>query len=347
MGDMDDAARAGTTFGALTLGEQIGRGPLGPIYAAADPAGDEVAVEVVPPEEFDDDRAIARLEASVAGAAALDHPGLVRVRAAVRTPEGGVGVVRDRAAGRTLASALAERGALPPSRVASLLGEVLAGLEAVHQAGLVHGDLRPARVVIEGERVRLDGLGLATGLDDEVALLGSADPERARYAAPERSAGAGAADARADLYSVGVLAFEALTGQPPFAARNALELVRLHRHEPPPALASVRAEVPGCFEAVVRKALAKEPEARYPTAAAFREAVEALPVGPSPKQQETVDLEVAAAEGQAEAAGPPGSFDELVGSLLDGQHRILEKLGEGGWGPSFARGASCWGTTSR
>ena len=339
-GPMDDA-RAGSDFGDLRLGERLRQGPLGPIYAARSSDGEEVSVELVPSELTGDPDSAGRLESSAEAAAGVDHPALVRVRGICAGRSGELGVVRDLAAGATLARLLADGGPLEAGRGVGVLADVLAALEAAHEAGVLHGDIRPECVVVgSGGRARLDGLGLAAALEDAAEVLGGSGAAGVRYAAPERSSGTGDADARADLYSVGAVAFELLTGSPPFSARNALELVRLHRQEPPPALASVRPELPGCLEGVVRRALAKEPGARFPSARAFREALEALPVRRSPSSQETVDIAVDTGAGDdarrpTRAAGGGGLFDDLVGTVLDGQYRILEKLGEGGMGAVF------------
>src|SRR5690606_35953575 len=135
-------------------------------------------------------------------------------------------------------------------------------------------------------------------------------------------------DGRADLYAVGVILYQMLTGRLPFAARSALEVIRMHREAEPPPLRAARPDVPECFEAVVRRARAKDPAPGYPTAAAFQQALDDLPLAPerdAPARASSSRSRAETATHEAVGAGTGGVgegateafYDALVGSTLD------------------------------
>jgi serine/threonine-protein kinase len=325
--------RVGDELGELRIEAFLEMGPLGPIYRARDAGEREVAVEVLTADEVPDGERRARLEEALESAARLSHRGLVRLERVERGPRGELWLVREPWTGDGLDRLLAEEGPLEPARAVAVLTEVLEALEVVHGAGLVQRDLRPRRLRVDRSgRVKLLGVGLGPALEDEEELLTGPATGRVSYASPEETAG-DPLDGRSDLYAVGVLAYELLTGQVPFQARNALELVRKHRQEPPPALASLRPGLPGCLEPVIGRALAKAPEARPRSARELLDELAALPLAGARSRQETATRDEG--RGTRPAGGREAFYDELVGSTLDGEYRVLEKLGEGGMGGVF------------
>lgn len=196
--------------------------------------------------------------------------------------------------GRTLADLLDEEGPPSPAKALEIVRSIARGLAFAHTAGVLHRDLKPANVFLQElpddpHHVKLLDFGLAKILADEEALEGEPTLTKAgtvigtpAYMAPEQGAGQ-RVDARADVYSVGVLLFELLTGHPPFESDRRADLLRMHMVEPVPDPSALR---PGLvlsdeLDALLRKALAKGPGERYGDAAQLLEALDALPEAPA------------------------------------------------------------------
>jgi serine/threonine-protein kinase len=180
--------------------------------------------------------------------------------------------------GRELAQLLAESGPFPERWVVAVGARLLAALSAVHAAGLVHGDVTPANVLVDGhpgepDAVWLVDFGLA-GPAGEVTPAGAPlrIPGSPAYLSPERARGA-AADGRSDLYAVGVLLFELTTGVLPFRAATAAGLLAQHLGAPAPRLRTRRLDASAALEAVVARALEKLPARRFADAEAMRQAL--------------------------------------------------------------------------
>jgi serine/threonine-protein kinase len=177
------------------------------------------------------------------------------------------------------------RGRLPPARVLHLARQLLAGLAHVHMQGIIHRDVKPENLLVNNEpgfddHLRIVDFGLAQLHDDPVtsADLAIGTPG---YMAPEQCRRDQVADERTDLYSAGVLLFELLTGTKPFDAPKIGDVIRMHLESPIPRIREVapKAGLSEALEAVVMRAMAKAPVDRYPTAAAFAEALDATPEG--------------------------------------------------------------------
>ncbi len=230
---------------------EIGRGAQGAVYRARDPAGRRaVALKALP--------AGPAAEAALA-AGALDHPNVLPVRAAF-VRDGAVWLVLEHVAGGTLADLLA-RGLPAATRALGLLRQVAAALDHAAAHGVVHRDVSPANVLIgRGDRVLLTDFAPPPAPG---TWLGT--PE---YIAPERLRGAEATPA-ADRYALAAVAFEALTGRPPFPRPDRDALLAAHLAVPPPAASALRPGLPVAVDGVLARGLAKDPAARHPSAAAL------------------------------------------------------------------------------
>ena len=193
-----------------------------------------------------------------------------------RAADGSFYYVMEYLDGPTLEELVRRAGPLPPGRVVYLLRQLCGALAEAHAAGLVHRDLKPGNVIVAtlgGQRdvAKLLDFGLVQDLSADAegrltrtgTVLGTPD-----YMSPEQAAGESAVDAHSDVYGLGAVAFFALTGRPPFQGKTFGQLLAAHRSEPPPSLTDLRPDVPADLSAVVARCLAKNPAARYPSAAA-------------------------------------------------------------------------------
>jgi len=173
--------------------------------------------------------------------------------------------------GATLRGVIKNEGRIAPIRAASYAWQALSGLSAVHGLGVLHRDLKPANIMLEPsagpvDRVVLIDFGFATfeggaRLTQQGTVVGSLT-----YIAPERLRGE-PVDARADLYSIAIILFELLVGEPPFVANDDLSLISMHVHDDPPRLRALDPALPPALDDLIARSLAKDPRARYPDAA--------------------------------------------------------------------------------
>jgi serine/threonine-protein kinase len=260
-------------IGGFRLEEMVGRGGMGVVYRAEQPGlGRKVAVKVIAPAHAADARFRERFAREARLAAALDHPNIVPV---YTTGEDGgqLYLVMRYVDGVNLAERLRE-GTLEVVRVAEIVSQVASALDAAHARGIVHRDVKPANILLVE---REDGsphafltdfgitreLGGTEGLTRPGAFLGSLD-----YAAPEQAEGAGP---RADLYSLGCVAYECLTGRPPFGGRRDIEILWAHANEQPVPPSTLAPDLPPEADHALLRALDKDPNRRWPSCASFAE----------------------------------------------------------------------------
>jgi eukaryotic-like serine/threonine-protein kinase len=287
-------ARLGTRLGNYALKEIIGRGGMGVVYRATNiylrkPA----AVKVLHRYLFDQPGAKARFLCEAQTASLVEHPNIVGVTDFGESPDGTVYLVMAEAHGVGLDMVLAREGTIPLFRTIGIIGQVTQALAAVHARGIVHRDIKPENIMLarrsgrrELIRVLRDGddyferiepeecfdlvtlldFGAARSLQPGFAVMG----ETARifgtpaYLAPE-TAQTGEADARSDIYSVGVLLYEMLTGSLPFEGETATETLRMHVHAKlqPPTLRNPNVEITPEAERTILRALDKAPACRH------------------------------------------------------------------------------------
>ncbi|MEN3359728.1 MAG: hypothetical protein V7637_3710 [Mycobacteriales bacterium] len=288
-GELDDVRVPG-----YSLAGEIGRGGMGVVYAATERrTGRAVAIKVIRPGPGDRVRRQFRREARAAQA--LRHPGIVPVHE--HGESGGLlYLVMDRVPGRDLQELLDGDGPLPPAAAVELVGRVAEAAAALHAAGVVHCDIKPANVLVSGGgsgEVWLTDFGVAEPPLDSGTVGGlTADPEWLRSAgsatprAPSTAGGTYAfmapeqwrgepVDARTDIYGLGALLYAALTGAPPHAAATLPELVYAVIMADPPRPADRAAAVPAALDAVTVTAMARDPADRFGSASDFAAALHA------------------------------------------------------------------------
>ena len=255
------ALRAGSTFGGFRIERTLGHGGMGIVYLATELRLErQVALKVIRAELATDQDFRARFRSEQLTAASVEHPRVVTIFGAGEH-DGLLYVSMRYVPGRDLGRLVAADGALPPEDAAELIAQVADGLDAVHAAGLVHRDVKPHNVIVgEDGDAYLTDFGLAkamaatTGLTATGQVIGTVD-----YMAPEQIEG-GRVDARTDVYALGGVLFNAITGRVPFAERESSAKMWAHVNEPPPSAGGRRA---GVLDPVIRRAMAKDPIDRF------------------------------------------------------------------------------------
>src|SRR5436190_2107608 len=290
----------GMTIAGCRTEAVAGRGGMGVIYRATELRLDRpVAVKLIAADRAAEPAFRERFERESRLTAAIDHPNVIPVYAAGEEA-GRLYLVMRYVAGTDLRSLLERDGRLAPPRTADVVAQVGAGLDAAHEAGLVHRDVKPANILIAGGgHVYLSDFGITRVVDSETRLtdsdgwVGTVD-----YMAPEHLEG-GETDARTDVYALGCVLFTALTGAPPFRRDSVPATITAHLHDAPPR-PSQASGVPPEFDAVVARALAKRPADRYPSAGDLGRAALAAARG-----ERVTEVEQSVARGPAAPPPPP------------------------------------------
>ena len=263
----------GQTIGKYRIVETLGRGGMGTVYKGVDETLDrEVAIKILNPELAEAD-VMKRFRAEATTLAKLNHPDIATIYEIYRSGNDLL-MVMELIRGETLDKLIQRSAPLPPERAAYLASQVLGALEHAHRAGIVHRDLKPTNVMVTetgGIKVMDFGIARVAGaehLTNDGFMMGTP-----AYMAPEQALGEEEVDARADLYSVGVVLYRMLSGHLPFQADTAIAMVRKQIAEAPTPLRTHRAGLPTWCEAILDRALAKSPADRYQTSETFRTAL--------------------------------------------------------------------------
>jgi len=253
---------------------ELGTGGMASVYLALDLAlGRKVAIKVMSPSLLlADEVAVERFKQEARTVAALSHPQIVPIHA-VREVAGLMFFVMQYIEGKSLETVLTDRGPLPFGTVQSLLVQVGGALAYAHKRGVVHRDVKPANIMLdsEGWPIIMD-FGIAKGTNAGKLTQAGQPIGTPEYMSPEQCV-ATVVGGASDQYSLGVVAYEMLTGQIPFTGETGVAVMMAHAVDPVPPIESLRPDCPVALSKVVRKMLEKKPEHRYPTMA---EAVAAL-----------------------------------------------------------------------
>src|SRR5215470_468990 len=246
-----------------------GIGGMGAVYSAHHLALDRrVAFKILQPNiAVRNGRLLELFEREAKTAAQLTHENIIVVLDAGRASDNLAYIAMEWLEGRTLAEEIVARERLDYGRVMEILRQVAAALEAAHAARVVHRDLKPTNIMLvrqpDGrDLVKVLDFGLAKVINETAVSSVSAVMGTPIYASPEQLRLGGRIDARSDIYSLGVVLYEALTGLPPFNATSVHEMIRLHLSAPPPPLRKSRPDAPPALESLINRLLAKDPEER-------------------------------------------------------------------------------------
>jgi eukaryotic-like serine/threonine-protein kinase len=313
----------GRVVGKYKILAQIGEGGMGTVYRAEHVVlGSPAAVKILL-EQFTRDRVVVdRFFQEAKAASAIRHVGIVEVFDFGRLPNGQAYIAMELLRGEELANFEARHGTLELPLAAQIALQILAALNAAHAVGVVHRDLKPDNIFLVrdggapgGIRVKILDFGIAKLVGDQLAhqpktrggmILGTP-----KYMAPEQCRGGARLDARADLYAVGCILFEMLTGRPPFVGGGDGEIMAMHIYEPPPRLSNLVRDPPAELDALVAKLLTKSPDDRIPSAAYALAALERVPIDPLIGEVGLVGAHIMPAAAQVVLLDQPPPLEQL------------------------------------
>ena len=274
--------------GRYQLTRQVANGGMASVYEANDTRLDrKVAVKIMHPHLAQDEAFVNRFIREAKAAAALSHPNIVAVQDQGWNQNGvpAVFIVMELIEGHTLREYLNERGRFEIKDAINYLTPILSALAAAHDLGIVHRDMKPENILISKEgRVKIADFGLARGeligstmTAESSVVLGSVS-----YLSPEQVQ-RGVADSRSDVYAVGIVAFEMLTGEKPFTGDSPIQIAYMHVNQEIPSLRSKRKEIPEALDTLISKATDRDPDKRPRTAGEFLKSLESIQSEIDPK----------------------------------------------------------------
>jgi len=283
----------GRVVGKYKLLEKIGEGGMGVVYRAEHTVlGGPAAVKLLLPQWTQDEVVVDRFFHEAKAASSIRHVGIVDVFDFGRLPNDQAWIAMEYLPGESLGQLAARSGGpLDPAIAQIIAAQLFAALDAAHVAGVVHRDLKPDNIVIVRDpsapgavRVKILDFGIAKlGIDrfgSKKNTKGGTILGTPAYMAPEQCKGTSEVDARADLYAMGCILFELVSGRPPFVSEGGGEIMAMHIYEPPPRLTSVAPQAPPELDALVAKLLIKAPGDRMPSAAYALAALERISLPP-------------------------------------------------------------------
>lgn len=258
--------------------KKLGEGGMGTVYLAEHvKMGRKSALKVMNPGMNTDPDAIARFNREASNASRLSHPNICGIYDFGETPDGLIYLAMEFIEGKALTDLIEKDGALPPARAASIVHQTADALQVAHDAGIVHRDLKPDNIMVAKNR---DNTDLVKVVDFGIAKASSSDAQKVtktglvvgtpEYMSPEQLAG-DKLDGRSDIYSLGLVAFNCLTGKLPFPSESAQEAMIMRLTDRPRMLSEMRPDLqwPDALQAVIDKALARDANERYQSAAQF------------------------------------------------------------------------------
>ena len=258
--------------GEFELVRELGRGGTAVVYLARDrELGRDVAIKLIRPSYAQDEEAIARLEREARTVGKLQHPNIVLLLGSRRLAPRGLALILQYVPGETLKETLKRDGPLPVDRAKSILTDVATGLAHAHRRRIVHRDIKPENVYLDTDAgvARLADFGIARAWDSDSGLtLPGTALGTPSYMSPEQVDGQDL-DGRSDVYSLGLLAWEMLTGTAPWSGESLYNVIYKQKHEDLPPISQFRDDVPTSLAAVVERALQKNPKARWASAEEF------------------------------------------------------------------------------
>jgi serine/threonine protein kinase len=314
----------GQTVAGYRIEGTLGHGGMGVVYLAEHlRLGRKVALKILAPHLAADEDFRQRFIRESQMAAAIDHPNIVPIYDADET-DGMLYIAMRYVEGSDLRALLEAKGRLGTARTIALLEQVAGALDAAHERGLVHRDIKPANILIAepGDRVFVSDFGAAKettgpGLTRTGLFIGTVS-----YAAPEQIEGR-PVGAATDVYALGCVLFQCLSGGPPYEQESEAAVIYAHLRTPPPSLSAVRGDVPVAFDTVIATAMAKDQDARYATATALVAAARAAVADTRPAAGPTFPPAPATVPTPQPAEPPPPPTVEAPAPPPSGARRRL------------------------
>ncbi|MGK8552870.1 serine/threonine-protein kinase, partial [Nocardia gipuzkoensis] len=283
-GDTTRGSGTAEVFGRYRLLSLLGQGGMGQVWRAHDSLTNRVVALKVLPERFADDEQLReRFRRECRAVAQLTEPHVIPIHD-FGDIDGRLYLNMRLIEGTDLRTLITREGALSPRRAVAIIAQVAGALQAAHDAGLVHRDVKPTNILLGADEfASLIDFGIAHAADDRTLTATGETIGTVAYMAPEEIGAEVKADARVDVYALACVLYECLTGRPPFASESGIQgVIAHHLHTPPPRPSTTTPGVPAAFDAVIAKGMAKNPGDRYQTvrelAAAARAAVGDSPV---------------------------------------------------------------------
>ena len=338
---------------------QLGEGGMGVVYEAVhETLGRHAAIKVLHPEFSQNAQIRARFFNEARAVNMVQHPGLVSIYEFGESPDGSTYLIMEFLAGDSLRKRIKQHGGpMPVAQVLRLSRQMASALAAAHQKKIVHRDLKPDNVmlvadsdVVGGERAKLLDFGIAKVAEDPknpgigVKTRTGMMMGTPAYMAPEQCRGAGEVDERADVYSLGVMFYEMLTGRPPFTDSAPGELIARHLFEQPPPIQSLAPSVPAEVATLVHRMLAKRPDER-PSMPEIVQQLERLPSWGEPLGSSVPAASIPRTLPEGSYAGPgtltqaPSQSSELRSATNDPNRRKKTLLASGVFGAVLVSGA--------
>jgi serine/threonine protein kinase len=276
-------------IGRYKVISELGRGGMASVYKALDPSFNrEVAIKLLPETHLHNPQFRARFEREARTIAALEHPAIVPVYDFGET-NGQPFIVMRLMPGGSLTDRLAN-GALPVEEAIRIIARIAPALDSAHKKGIIHRDLKPDNILFDQyDNAYISDFGIARLQEATTTLTGGAAIGTPAYMSPEQVQGDKSIDHRSDIYSMGIILYQMLTGEAPYQASTPAKIMMMHVLEPIPDIHKVKTDLPKSCESVLEKSLAKEPSGRFDTAEtmakALREAIAVVTQQPQPKNE--------------------------------------------------------------
>jgi hypothetical protein len=322
----------GRSYGSYKLVARLGEGGMGQVYRASHPdPSKKPAVKVLLPHLCEKPQVIGRFFNEAKAATRIQHPGIVEIYDYGTTEDGGAYIAMELLEGQSLAERIAA-GKMEIPLVLEIAGQIAGALEAAHGEGIIHRDLKPDNLFLVadpslplGLRVKILDFGIAKlteGSEVEATRAGMM-MGTPRYMAPEQSRGAGSVDRTADLYALGCIVFEMLTGRPPFAGDTPGEMIAQHLIEDAPPLPT---EFPKPIADAVMKALQKTPAQRWQFAVDFAKALGAPPASFAAARHRPVKGPTSRERRAQPGGGARGAVPDSKAEGREAANRLLKRL---------------------
>ena len=245
--------------------KSIGEGGMANVYLAWDTILErEVAVKILRGDLSEDEKFVRRFEREANSASSLRHPNIVEMYD-VGEDNGKYFIVMEFVNGKTLKSLIKRRGALNLTEAIDIMLQITSGIACAHESYIIHRDIKPQNVLIlEDGRVKITDFGIALALNNKELTQTNSVMGSVHYLPPEQASG-NSATVKGDIYSIGILMFELLTGKVPFKGENAVEIALKHMKEAIPSVREINPNIPQSVENIIIKATAKNPKNRYDT----------------------------------------------------------------------------------